>query len=64
MPVVVIGEDLVVRAAERPFEQVDGLGSWRVTSDGETILLSLDGGRASRLAAAGRGLAAGARRAG
>lgn len=42
VPVVVIGEDLIVRAAERQFERVNTTGSWQIIGDGQTTVLALD----------------------
>lgn len=42
VPVVIVGQDLVVRAGERRFERLDAIGSWRIVGDGEAKLLAVD----------------------
>jgi hypothetical protein len=41
-PVVIVGQDLVVRAGERRFERIGAAGSWRIVGDGEARLLVVD----------------------
>jgi hypothetical protein len=42
VPVVVAGQDLVVRVAERRFDRLDAAGSWRIAGDGEAKLLAVE----------------------